>query len=292
MKKIILLLTIFVTHIIYSQVIDNNVVVKFYDFVDLDENVAIIKFDKEYKNLKISEQSDNLAPFFILNRYKFVDHILDNYKIKTDDYLSLINYSKFVCGLGLKNNNIDENPCKEVVKYVPIPEKITIAEKLIKLGEKPLKENFESCLFKNDIELFKLYNKHYGNIFLEKEYCEEMLVNAADFGYIDFIKYFLSQGVSINGKQRDFPAFFRTVNKPELFNFFLDNGADIQVENEYGNALMQAGGSGCTTVIKILLNKGLDPNKKYKEGNVFDYVKKSKLSNKNEILNILKPYKK
>lgn len=60
----------------------------------------------------------------------------------------------------------------------------------------------------------------------------------------------------------------------EFLQFIIENGADVNIETEYGSALYLACGKRNEKLIKLLLDNGADPNAKVDGITALEYAKK------------------
>jgi ankyrin repeat protein len=259
-----------------------------------DETKAIEAFDAEYNGKTIQTISEP-ASLFSNKRYRFVKNLLVKHKVKPVNFLDVINASNWICGVGLKRVKDVSTACKQSLVYVENEEskiKMELAELIINQGEKPSIDAFRGCVYKNEFALFKLFTKVNGGL-VDTKSCEEMLVEAADYGHIDIIKFLLDNNISANATQTStFYALFRAVKYPEIFFLLIEKGADYNIVGySETTTIIHAAREGCTEVLQFLIDKGINPEEKHGNLNAIEMAKKFNKKNGSEVVKLLKTYK-
>jgi hypothetical protein len=268
-----------------------------------DEQSVIKTLDSLYPNTIITA-IDNVYTLFYNRKFDVLKHLIAKFEVKpTADYLVNLNTYDFVCGVGLKRKKDYSPACVPAKVYETNREserKIGLANLIIDKGIKANSDALNSCIGKNEFELFKLLYQNFDNATLKQIESEKLMVSAADYGCFDFVKYLLENNISANAYDHSveeqgfkFYALYRSVKYPEIFNLLVENGADINVQGYAGTTtIIHAAREGCTEVIQYLLDKNVDPYEVHGNMSAYDMAKKYNKKNKKEVLELFKPLKK
>jgi ankyrin repeat protein len=247
---------------------------------------------------------DNVYNLFYNRKFDVLKHLITKFEVKpTADYLVNLNTYDFVCGVGLKRKKDYSPACVPVKVYETNKEserKIALAQLIIDKGVKASSNALNSCIGKNEFELFKLLYQNFDNATSKEIEGEKLMVSAADYGCFDFVKYLLENNISANAYDHSveeqgfkFYALYRSVKYPEIFNLLVEKGADINVQGYAGTTtIIHAAREGCTEVIQYLLDKKIDPYEVHGNMSAYDMAKKYNKKNKKEVLELFKPLKK
>jgi Ankyrin repeats (3 copies) len=268
-----------------------------------DEQAVIKELDSLYPNTIITA-IDNVYNLFYNRKFDVLKHLITKFEVKpTADYLVNLNTYDFVCGVGLKRKKDYSPACVPVKVYETNKEserKIALAQLIIDKGVKASSNALNSCIGKNEFELFKLLYQNFDNATSKEIEGEKLMVSAADYGCFDFVKYLLENNISANAYDHSveeqgfkFYALYRSVKYPEIFNLLVEKGADINVQGYAGTTtIIHAAREGCTEVIQYLLDKKIDPYEVHGNMSAYDMAKKYNKKNKKEVLELFKPLKK
>jgi hypothetical protein len=183
-------------------------------------------------------------------------------------------------------------PCLYVKHYAP--------SKALEKDYKTVKENptannlLDPRAYYRAVNTYNLplidYYLQRGEI-LESVNFDELVLIAADKGYIDMIKLFIERGISpdLHNSQGSYIV-HRSVEYPELLAYLYKAGADMDARDNDGNTpLILAVRNGCTESIKFLIDHGADVTATNKQGwTVKRNVKIFNQLNRKEVLKILK----
>jgi hypothetical protein len=268
-----------------------------------DEQAVIKELDSLYPNTIITA-IDNVYTLFYHRKFDVLKHLITKFEVKpTADYLVNLNTYDFVCGVGLKRKKDYSPACVPAKVYETNKEserKIILAQLILDKGIKANSNALNSCIGKNEFELFKLLYQHFDNVTSKEIEGEKLMVSAADYGCFDFVKYLLENNISANAYDHSveeqgfkFYALYRSVKYPEIFNLLVEKGADINVQGYAGTTtIIHAAREGCTEVIQYLLDKKIDPYEVHGNMSAYDMAKKYNKKNKKEVLELFKPLKK
>lgn len=107
-----------------------------------------------------------------------------------------------------------------------------------------------------------LKNKDFVDVNETNEYGSNALITDD----LEKIKWLIKQGININN-QPAFPAVFEHEDNPEIQKYLIENGADINTGDNYGLITFVKD----INIIKLLIDKDIDINRKDYEGNNYLY---------------------
>ena len=271
-------------------------------YITVDDATAISELDNTYPNTVIGS-IENFEKLLYSRKFNLVAHVIEKFGVKpTQDYLRSLNQYNFVCGVGLKRTKDVSPACLQPKVYTTNPDsenKVKLATLILSKGVTADYYAASGCIGKNELELFKVL---YANMVKTEPNSfngEKLLVDAADMGCYDIVKYLLETNVNPNGydhfsEQQDsrFYAIYRAVKYPEIFYLMVDKGAEINIKG-YKNTtpIIHAAREGCLEVLQYLLDKKIDPNEKQGDMSAVDMAKKFNQKNKKEVLDLFKKYK-
>lgn len=296
MKKHLLIFLLLIANFVSAQNTKQSIpVLNAYEFADMDEKTAISELKKKYPNTTF-DSVDGLYNYFFKTKFDFIKELLISYGVKPQGFLQNLNASEFVCGVGLKPKKDNSPACGEVIPYQSNPvseKKVELARIIMEKGEMPDDKALELCVYKNELDLFKVLLEKTAKQPDPSSYARWM-ETAADKGYVDFVKYFISKGISANSNDGGgFYVIYRAVKYPEIFHYLIEQGADINVIGYKDmHVIVHAAREGCTEVIQYLLEKGADPNKKYGNMSAIEMAQKYNQKNGKEVVSLMKKYKK
>lgn len=262
-----------------------------------DYDTKIEKYKKESKKFKFD--SGHLQGAITNDKYGFVLFLMENYGAKQDkNLLEVLNWSRFVCGVGYKSKE-SENVCKTSVKYTKpnyYNEKLKIAKIAINNGDLVTEKALNLCVKKNELDLFKFYKNNYKGKISDK-LLNSFLVLSSRYGHIDFVNYFLTLGADPNNNSWNGSlAIDEGIQFPEIFFLLIKSKAHYSFENQKKNensisTFSLAAYWGCSDIVSFFVEKNINPTIKKGRTSPYENAKKNKKTKK-QILKMLKKVKK
>lgn len=266
------------------------------------EEAAIKEIDGLYANTRFNS-IENIENVLYNRKFNLVYHLIQSYGVTPDvNYLYHLNKYDFVCGVGLKRTKDVSPACAQPRVYQTNPDsenKVKLAGLILQKGVQADYLSVARCISKNEVELFKVLYLNLQQTKPDAVNGERLLVDAADAGTLDIVKFLLDQNVSANATDRPtapqdskFYALYRSVKYPEIFTLLVEKGADIRVKG-YGSTtpIIHAAREGCIEVLQYLLQQGVDPYEVQGNMSAYDMAKKFNEKNKKEVLELFKKAK-
>ena len=95
-----------------------------------------------------------------------------------------------------------------------------------------------------------------------------LLMHAAALGSPEAVKLLLGNGADVNAKNDlEATALILGAGNPEKARMLVEKGADVNASSKLGRTplTIAAGCDGCSATVKLLLDKGADPNAREKD---------------------------
>lgn len=112
---------------------------------------------------------------------------------------------------------------------------------------------------KDSNRVIQLLNEHDTEVNLDGG---TPLNHAVNYDRIDIVKYLIGRGVNVNALYDNSPSLLSAIENEneEMINLLIDNGADVNLQNGYGNdALFKAVNTRNLDIIKRIVNNGANP---------------------------------